>query len=47
MSEMARRNLAVWQDVQDDFLRSAGLVKSTDHPRAKRSSKAPKKPTQD
>jgi polyhydroxyalkanoate synthesis repressor PhaR len=47
MSEMARRNLEVWQDVQDNFLRSAGLVKSTDHPRTKRSSKAGKKPAQD
>ena len=47
MSEMARRNLEVWQDVQDNFLRSAGLVKSTDRPRSKRSSKASKKHTQD
>ena len=47
MSEMARRNLEVWQDVQDIFLRSAGLVQSADHLRTKRSAKAPKKPTQD
>ncbi len=46
MSEMAKRNLEVWQDVQDNFLRSAGLVTSGD-PHKKRTGKTTKKPDQD
>jgi|TARA_B100000959_G_scaffold85135_2_gene90522 polyhydroxyalkanoate synthesis repressor PhaR len=46
MSEMAKRNLEVWQDVQDNFLRSAGLVTSGD-PHKKRTGKTAKKPDQD
>ena len=46
MSEMAKRNLEVWQDVQDNFLRSAGLVTSGD-PHKKRTGKTTKKTDQD
>jgi polyhydroxyalkanoate synthesis repressor PhaR len=46
MSEMAKRNLEVWQDVQDNFLRSAGLVTSGDSHK-KRTGKTAKKPDQD
>ena len=45
MSEMARRNMEVWQDVQQNFLESAGLVKTADKPSSKSTSKADKKPT--
>ena len=47
MSEMARRNMEVWQDVQQNFLESAGLAKTADKPSSKSTSKADKNPTGD
>ena len=41
MSEMAKRNLEAWEDVQQNFLRSAGLVKDE----AGGSKRRPDKPT--
>ena len=47
MSEMARRNMEVWQDVQQNFLESAGLAKTADKPSSKSTSKTDKNPTGD
>ena len=47
MSEMAKRNLEAWQDVQQGFLRSAGLVKDAPDSSSRRAEKPAKKPTKD
>ena len=45
MSEMAKRNMEVWQDVQQNFLRSAGLLKNPPSTPPGTASKSGKKPT--
>ena len=47
MSEMAKRNLEAWQDVQQNFLRSAGLVKDEAGDSKGRTDKPAKKSTDD
>ena len=47
MSEMAKRNLEVWQDAQKNFLRSAGFSGDDSGASSKPSSKAGKKPTKE
>jgi len=47
MSEMAKRNLEVWQDAQKNFLRSAGFTGDDSGTSSKSSSKAGKKPTKE
>lgn len=47
MSEMAKRNLEVWQDVQQNFLRSAGLLNDPPSQSSKTTPKSGKKPTDD
>ena len=44
MSEMAKRNLEAWQDVQQNFLRSAGLVKDDAGDSKRPTDKPAKKP---
>ena len=43
MSEMAKRNLEAWQDVQQNFLRPAGLVKDEGGDATRRTDKPAKK----
>ena len=47
MSEMAKRNLEAWQDVQQNFLRSAGLVKDEAGDSKRRTDKPAKKSADD
>ena len=47
MSDMAKRNLETWQDVQQNFLRSAGLVKDEVGDAKRRTDKPAKKSTDD
>ena len=47
MSEMAKRNLEVWQDAQKNFLRSTGFTSDDSGTSSKPSSKAGKKPTKE
>jgi hypothetical protein len=44
---MAKRNLEAWQDVQQSFMRSAGLVKDAPDSSSPRTDKPAKKPTKD
>ena len=47
MSEMAKRNLEVWQDAQKNFLRSTGFTSDDSGTSSKPSGKAGKKPTKE